>query len=89
MWIFRVFPGFCFFHSLCGVCAELIPKPSENWQAVLVYDGLSAWYDSVGGMLWSDWLALDESDALPSLEVARARCARHPPAGHWSLVAGR
>jgi hypothetical protein len=59
---------------------------SENWQAVLVYDGLSAWYDSVGGMLWSDWLALDESDALPSLEVARARCARHPPAGHWSLA---
>jgi len=45
----------------------------------------SAWHDSASGLLWSDWLPLQTSTALPTLETARARCRQHPPAGYWAL----
>ncbi|MCU7959218.1 MAG: hypothetical protein KZQ58_04300 [gamma proteobacterium symbiont of Bathyaustriella thionipta] len=60
-------------------------KLAENWFRVQVKGNGHGWYESGSHLLWSEWLPLPSSTALPSLQSAKARCAGYPPAGYWSL----
>lgn len=68
----------------------VIQPLSGSWSKVqLSGEGgaeISAWHDSASGLLWSDWLPLQASAALPTLETARERCRRHPTSGYWGLA---
>jgi hypothetical protein len=57
-----------------------------SWAKVQTAGGVSAWHDSSSGLLWSQWLPLPASAALPTLETARNRCRQQPPAGYWALA---
>ena len=59
---------------------------SDGWSRVQTADKMAAWHHRASGLLWSNWLSLPASTALPSLKDARNRCRRYPPAGYWALA---
>lgn len=65
---------------------RVIQPLSGGWSKVQTNTRQTAWHHNGSGLLWSDWLPLPASSALPTLEEARSRCRQHPPAGSWSLA---
>jgi hypothetical protein len=58
---------------------------SSSWASVAYDENKQAWLDTASGQIWSDWLALPVTDALPSLEIGKSHCSELIPAGFWSL----
>lgn len=56
-----------------------------SWTAVTFLERQPAWLDASSGLVWSETLPLEGGTGLPSLEAAKAVCARYPPLGYWSL----
>ncbi len=59
---------------------------NDGWDQVLTESGTAGWLDRRSGLIWSDWLVVGESDTLPALEPALARCANVAPPGYWALA---
>lgn len=58
---------------------------SRGWQQIVDAEGHTAWLATSSGMIWSQWLELTATKSLPTLALARQRCAELPPAGFWAL----
>jgi len=65
---------------------NMVERMSQDWYRVQTRGGSYAWYDAGTGLVFSDWLGLDPSPALPSLDAAKERCRTQSPEGYWALI---
>lgn len=58
---------------------------SRGWQKIVDAESHTAWLATASGMVWSQWLELTATESLPTLALAKQRCAEFSPAGFWAL----